>query len=53
MEYTIPTESGAYVQIKNWVQAKQPDDRDNEEFNTLVMVGHLTYWVASIDLEFK
>jgi hypothetical protein len=49
----IPTESGVYIQVKNWVQSKQPDMRDNDEFNTLIRVGHKTYWVASIDLEFK
>ena len=51
--YLIPTESGKYVQVMDWVNSKQPDVRDNEEFNTLVRVGSLSYWVASIDLEFR
>lgn len=53
LDMKIPTESGAYIQVPNWVIAKQPEARDNEEFNVQLRVGHLTYLVNSIDLEFR
>lgn len=55
----IPTGSGAYVEVPDWLEYEQPDNLEDAAYNTVLWKttegGHRYAWerVMSIDLEFK
>lgn len=56
MNYKIPCVvkgKHQYIKIHDWHYCEQPDELNDEEFNVKVAFNNQTYYVSSIDLEFK